>query len=589
MSSVGIVETKTVELDLPPGGFSLHKGGTLESIAVAYETYGELSRDKDNVVYICHALTGDAHVAGRYSENDDKPGWWDEMVGPGKGIDTDYYHVVCANILGGCKGTTGPSSTSPATGKPYGSSFPDITVRDIVRVQKLLLEQLGVERLSAVIGGSFGGMQVLEWGLRYPDAVDRCICVATGLTLSSQALAFDVVARDAILSDQKWDGGDYYEKGKGPEWGLSHARKIAHITYLSPEIMEEKFGREKTDEETYRFQVESYLDYQGKKLVGRFDANSYMKITDAMDSFDLVDEFGSYEEAFKHIRSRFLVIGLSSDWLFPPEQSVDLANALRDAGVRVSCCILEAPHGHDSFLIKVDHLSDLVRAFLPWVSPDESQVDAGVNDVCAEHKLISGMIEPDSRVLDLGCGDGQLLSYLKKERHVKGVGIEIEISNLVQVIDRGHDAFQVDLDKGLSHIPDNTYDCAVLGSTLQVVKKPRVVLKEMLRVAKAGIVTFPNFANWRNRVSLGISGKMPKSSVIPYEWYETPNIHLTTRRDFVELCRSDGIRILDMVCIPDGSPLGKFLVSMRFCALGAELILARITRGATSDDPACRM
>lgn len=585
-SSVGIVQTQTMKIPLPEEGFGLRNGGILHEIIVAYETYGKLSPQCDNVVYICHALTGDAHVAGYHDSSERKPGWWDDMVGPGKGIDTNYYFVVCANILGGCNGTTGPSSINPTTGKPYGSAFPDITVTDIVHVQKLLLEQLGIDRLAAVIGGSLGGMQVLEWSVLHPEMVARCICIACGSSLSTQALAFDVVARDALLSDPNWVGGDYYERENKPTWGLSHARKIGHITYLSPEIMQKKFGREKTtnrkdDTKGHRFQVESYLDYQGQKLVRRFDANSYLRIANAMDSYDLIEEFGSLKKAFEKVQSKFLVIALSSDWLFPPEQSVALADALIRAEKQVSCCTLDAPYGHDAFLVDIEHLTETVRAFLPWVSPKKTAPEKPATEQYAgstEHRLICEMVKLETRVLDLGCGSGDLLSLLKAEKRTSGFGVDIDLDNLIQAIDKGHDVFQGDLDKGLSIIPDKSYDYAILSSTLQVVKKPRAVLREMTRVAQEGIVTFPNFGNWHNRLTLGLRGRMPKSDTLHHEWYDTPNIHLTTLQDFVELCRQEGIDILDMICIPGKRELDKFLISLKFYNLGAARVLVRIAR-----------
>jgi homoserine O-acetyltransferase len=596
--TVGIVSTEKKQLELPGDGFKLRRGGVLSEIVVAYEAYGTLSPEQDNVVHICHALTGDAHAAGYHSADDGrsgsveelcrgKPGWWEDSVGPGKGIDTDYYYVICSNIIGGCAGTTGPSSIDPSTGKPYGSAFPQITVTDIVAVQKLLLEQLGINRLAAVIGGSFGGMQVLEWSIRYPEAVDRCIAIACGASLSSQALAFDVVARNAIVSDPEWHGGDYYGTSKrNPVWGLSHARKIGHITYLSPEIMQKKFGRSRaTDKEgipddRFRFQVESYLDHQGNKLVDRFDANSYLHITEAMDDYDLVDEFGGLKEAFTDVKARFLVIALSSDWLFPPEQSVELADGLLESGKRVSYCKLKAPYGHDAFLLDIENLADTIRAFLPWVSPFRKGMPSPKKTVSAEtveHRLIVNAVGSEARVLDLGCGTGDLMTILKDTRQIRSFGVDIDLDNVIQAIDKGHDVFQGDLDDGLSVIPDNSYDYAVLSSTLQVVKRPRFVLLEMLRVAKEGILTFPNFGNWHNRLILGLRGRMPKSSVLPFEWYDTPNIHLTTIKDFLGVCRDENISVLEMRCIPVHW-LDKLLVRMGLCNLGAQRVLVRIAR-----------
>ncbi len=669
---VGTVRPQTVELALPPEGFPLELGGNLSALTVAFETYGQISPAKDNVVYICHALTGDAHVAGRHSADDPKPGWWDEMVGPGKGIDTDYYHVICANILGSCNGTTGPASIDPATGRPYGASFPEITITDMVGVQKLLLDHLGITHLAAVIGGSLGGMQVLEWAIRYPEVPARCICVASGHTLSTQALAFDVVARDAIRSDPAWRNGDYYEHGNGPEWGLAHARKIGHITYLSPEIMQSKFGRQKGAPASHtgsghRFEVENYLDYQGKKLVDRFDANSYLRITDAMDRYDLEEEFGSLDKAFESVSAKFLIVALSSDWLFPPEQSRRLANALLRAGREVSCCTLRAPYGHDAFLIDVEYLADAIRAFLPWVNARRSLINAAVtsspreaerseaplhgdvgricnpaekvasmtrespdrrlpifkamlnslaaglqirptekpsphsscsssdpgwnqrrrcpaapqrqdappSDRVEEFELIAEMLPEHAKILDLGCGSGKLLSYLEQKGAARGLGVDIELDNVITVIDRGHDVYQDDIDTGLSMIPDGAYDCAILSQTLQVVKRPRFVLREMLRVAKEGIVSFPNFGKWSHRLRIAFLGRMPGIGADMSAWFDTPDIHPFTRRDFIELCREDGIRILDTVCIAD-TPFNRLLLSAGICNVGADRVIARI-------------
>lgn len=590
-NSVGVVKTELVNLTLPAEGLELQKGGVLREITVAYEAYGTLSPGRDNAVYICHALTGDAHVAGYHSEEDDRAGWWDEMVGPGKGIDTDYYYVICANVLGGCKGTTGPSSINPDTGKPYGSSFPDITVADMVHIQKLLVDELEVNRLAAVIGGSLGGMQALEWSILYPNLVDCCICIASGATLSTQALAFDAVARDAIVSDPAWSGGDYYENDHGPDWGLAHARKIAHITYLSPEIMQQKFGREKREQQEgeaqcHCFQVESYLDYQGKKLVQRFDANSYLQVTQAAGDFDLAEEFGSLEKAFAPAKCKFLVIGLSSDWLFPQEQSIELAEALHGAGKNVSRCTLEAPHGHDAFLIDIDHLAEVVRAFLPWVKMNSEpnrhegvELDESKREI---FNLILESVAEGSRVLDLGCGNGSLLSLLKEEKSVQGFGVDVDVDRVIASMNKGHNVIQMDLDEGLSGFPDRMYDCAILGSTLQVVRRPRTVLREMLRVAGEGVITFPNFGSWKNRITLGLRGNMPKSDILPHEWYDTPNIHLTTLKDFIELCHYEDIKILDLVCLPGRSRIGRLLVSMGLCNLGAEVIFVRVAGAGTS-------
>jgi homoserine O-acetyltransferase len=577
--SVGLVQTRVARLPLPAEGLRLESGRTLPELEVAYETYGTLSAARDNVVFVCHAISGDAHVAGEHTPGDKHPGWWDDMVGPGKGIDTTRFFVVCANVLGGCKGTTGPSSLDPRTGRPYGSQFPAITVSDMVNVHRLLLQHLGIETIYAAVGGSFGGMQVLEWGIRHPHSVRHCICIAAAASLSAQALAFDIVGREVIVSDPAWAGGDYYGTGRQPDDGLAAARMIGHITYLSPEIMTRKFGRRKRDlpaPERFgtRFEVESYLQHQGEAFVERFDSNSYLHITHAMDGYDLAEKYGSLTAAFRDVEARFLVIALSSDWLFPPEQSLELATALEQAGKSVSYGLLKAPYGHDAFLVDIDQLARLIDTFLAGApltvaSPAETPRH--------DDNLIADMIEPNARVLDLGCGDGDLLAHLAATRHITGLGLDIDLERLINTLGKGMDVFQGDIDEGLGFIPDQAYDYVILTQTLQVVRKPRRVLQEMLRVARAGIVTIPNFANWQNRLHLGLTGRMPRSRAIPFEWHDTPNIHLAAFRDFMELCRKDGIRVERIMPLGD-STISRLLVKMGLWNLGAERILVRITR-----------
>lgn len=605
-SSAGIVRTQTVKISLPPEGFRLECGEFLPELTVAYETHGTLLPDRSNAVFICHALSGDSHVAGTLDAPDGPVGWWDEMVGPGKGINTRLYYVICANILGGCKGTTGPSSIDPRTGKPYGSAFPRISVSDVVNVHRLLLRELGVDRLAALVGGSFGGMQVLDWVIRYPETVERCVCIASAARLSAQALAFDIVGRTAILSDPNWVRGDYYGTDRLPADGLSLARKIGHITYLSTRMMTEKFGRERREGPRERaiaadlpsarfrssFEVENYLEHQGEKFVSRFDANSYLHITSAMDECDFAERYGSLEKAFESVRSKMLIVALSSDWLFPPEQSIELAHALLHAGKDVSYCILHAPHGHDAFLVDIQYLAEVLRAFFPWVKsldaeakPPPPQVDGGLADAAADHtpahraefQIVTEMIRPGSKVLDLGCGRGDLLTLLREKRGVSGIGVDIDIQHVIDVVDAGHNVFQGDIDGGLAMIPDGAYDYAILSETLQVVHKPRFVLREMLRVAREGVVTFPNFGKWMHRVHLGLRGRMPIGRSLPFEWYDTPNIHLFTLRDFAEVCRKDGICINEIVCIPGGL-IGRILVALGLYNLGADRVIAKIER-----------
>jgi homoserine O-acetyltransferase len=344
-----ITEAATVTFD----SLELDCGATLAPVDCAYETFGTLNADKSNAILIVHAFSGDAHAAG-------EGGWWDKMIGPGKGFDTDQYFVICSNVLGGCRGTTGPGSINPATGCPWGMSFPAITVSDMVRLQKKLIDRLGIERLLAVAGGSMGGMQALEWAVTYPNHVLAALPIATTARHSAQQIAFNEVGRQAIMADPDWQGGDYYER-RPPARGLAVARMVGHITYMSDQSMREKFGRRlKSSDE---FEVESYLKYRGYKFVDRFDPNSYIYITRAMDTFDLT-QHGALPTLFENISTRFLVVSFTSDWLYPSYQSLEIVSALRSRNCDVAYCNLAAVYGHDSFLVEVKELTELVRGFL---------------------------------------------------------------------------------------------------------------------------------------------------------------------------------------------------------------------------------
>ncbi|MBU1169525.1 MAG: homoserine O-acetyltransferase [Proteobacteria bacterium] len=352
-------------------GLVLESGAHFGPVTLAYETLGTLNKDKSNAVLICHALTGDSHVAGYYGEYEKKPGWWDTMVGPGKGIDTDRYFVICSNILGGCMGSSGPSSINPETGEPYALDFPLVTIGDMVNAQKKLVEFLGIERLHSVIGGSLGGMQALAWCYHYPDHVRSAVALATTLRHSALAIAFNEVARQAIVRDPNWDKG-YYYSGEKPSMGLSVARMIGHITYLSDESMHQKFGRRLQGKDAFSFdfdtdfQVESYLRYQGAKFVDRFDANSLLYITKAADYFDL-SRYADYQSALatlKKAATKFLVVSYTSDWLYPTYQSRDIVKVLKRNGLDVSFCEIEADCGHDAFLLPSDNLSGMITGFL---------------------------------------------------------------------------------------------------------------------------------------------------------------------------------------------------------------------------------
>jgi len=367
--SAGIVEAKFFTFAHPPEAMPLDCGATLGPITLAYETYGRLDERRQNAVLICHALSGDAHVAGYHSPEDRKPGWWDAMVGPGKAFDTDRYFVVCSNCIGGCKGSTGPTSIDPATGKRYGRSFPVVTTADMVRAQRRLLDHLGIERVLSVTGGSLGGMQVLEWAIDYPDRVVSAIPLATTARLTAQGIAFNVVGRQAILNDPNYRNGDYYD-AEPPNQGLAVARMLGHITYLSDASMHEKFGRELRNREDYSyefdvdFQVESYLQYQGRAFTERFDANSYLYMTRAMDYFDLASRHGSLAAAFSGVTARVLIIAFTSDWLYPPYQAKEIVKALQANGAHCAYYEIPSDYGHDAFLLEKERLTRAIADFL---------------------------------------------------------------------------------------------------------------------------------------------------------------------------------------------------------------------------------
>jgi len=354
--------------------FIFDGGAVIPEFTLRYETYGVLNSSGTNAIFICHALSGDHHCAGRNTPEDRKPGWWDNIIGPGKPIDTRRYFVICTNCLGGCRGSTGPASLNPQTGRRYNLDFPALTIRDMVRANARLIEHLGVKSLAAVVGGSMGGMIALQWAIDFPDKVRAVIAMATTARESTQAIAFNAVGRSAIMQDPAWNHGDY-PSDQGPNVGLAVARMMAHITYLSNKSLDTKFGRSRRgqtpaiagdapDHFAVEFEIESYLQYQGLSFVNRFDANTYLYFTKALDRFDLHGPEGRLEEAFKPMTARALIVGFTTDWLFPTEQNQEIAQAMLRAGKRATYAEVPSDLGHDSFLLNSPDLYSLVRSFL---------------------------------------------------------------------------------------------------------------------------------------------------------------------------------------------------------------------------------
>lgn len=364
--ATGIVKTEHFTFAEDPKELKLSSGKSLGPITLAYETYGHLNDDKTNAILVAHSLSGDAHAAGLH-EGDKDPGWWDAFIGPGKALDTEKYFVICSNVIGGCKGSTGPSSIDPKTGKPYGLNFPIITIEDMVKAQAHLIDHLGIKRLLCVVGGSMGGMQVLQWVASYPERVRSAIPIATAAKHSPQQIAFDEVGRQAVMADPAWNKGNYYDKAEKPERGLAVARMIGHITYMSDASMEEKFSRKLKEKDysfsfTADFEVEGYLRYRGDNFVKRFDANSYLYITKAMDYLDLSGD--KLLPKGRHADIRFLVIAFKSDWLYPSYQAQDVVRQLKIRGLDATYCEIKSTYGHDAFLLEVEEETRLVKHFL---------------------------------------------------------------------------------------------------------------------------------------------------------------------------------------------------------------------------------
>jgi homoserine O-acetyltransferase/O-succinyltransferase len=599
--SVGAVVARSARFDAP---LPLACGRTLAGYELAYETYGTLDAEGSNAVLVCHALNASHHVAGYYEGDPDNLGWWDNMVGPGKPLDTERFFVVGVNNLGSCFGSTGPLSTNPETGAPWGADFPLITVEDWVDAQARLADVLGIRQWAAVMGGSLGGMQALAWATRYPERIRHALVIAAAPNLSAQNIAFNEVARQAIRTDPDFHDGNFEAQGTKPRRGLVVARMIGHITYLSDEQMEEKFGRGLREGLKFsfapEFQIESYLRHQGEKFAEYYDANTYLRITKALDYFDpAAAQGGDLARALAPARCAFLVVSFTTDWRFAPARSREIVKALVDNRHQVSYAEIVAAHGHDAFLLDNPQYMGVVRAYFDRVA-DESRVrdDFPAADSAtvpssrevvadpissyvpspaaaagrADFATIASWIPKGARILDLGCGDGSLLAYLARERGATGYGVEIDDAGMLASVANGINVLQSDLESGLAGFDDASFDCVILSQTLQAMRHTEAIVVEMLRVGREAIVTFPNFGHWTHRWQI-LKGRMPVSTSLPYQWYDTPNIHLCTVADFDAFLAERGFHVENRVVLAGGRAVTA-LPNLR-----GELAIYRFRRG----------
>jgi homoserine O-acetyltransferase len=605
--SAGPVVAQRATFDQP---LALACGKTLPQYELAYETYGRLDAERSNAVLVCHALNASHHVAGYYEGDPANVGWWDNMVGPGKPLDTERFFVVGVNNLGSCFGSTGPLSPNPATGQPWGADFPLVTVEDWVDAQARLADFLGIRQWAAVMGGSLGGMQAMAWATRYPERIRHALVIAAAPNLSAQNIAFNEVARQAILTDPDFHAGHFAAHGTKPRRGLVVARMIGHITYLSDEQMEEKFGRALREGLKFsfapEFQIESYLRYQGEKFAEYYDANTYLRITKALDYFDPAHATGGdLARALAPARCRFLVVSFTTDWRFAPARAREIVKALVDDGRDLAYAEIAAAHGHDAFLLDNAQYMAVLRAYFRRVAAEcgdggghrdaalpadrgaagaatigsagaptgapapEPEADAASTPAPhpvpyvpsaaaaagrADFATIAAWIARDSHVLDLGCGDGSLLGYLARERGATGYGIEIDDAGMLASVKNGINVIQSDLESGLAGFDDASFDCVILSQTLQAMRHTEDIVVEMLRVGREVIVTFPNFGHWTHRWQI-LKGRMPVSKSLPYQWYDTPNIHLCTVADFDAFLAERRIRVENRVVLARGQPV----------------------------------
>ncbi len=593
--SEGLSSTDSVRSDRPlahvqkahfPGPYTLEGGGSLPEVVVAYETFGQLNDARDNAVLVCHAISGDSHVA-KHDDTDD-PGWWDQLVGPGKPVDTDRWFVICPNVLGGCRGTTGPNTIDPRTGERYGPDFPAVTINDMADTHARLLDELDIDTLHAAVGGSLGGHQVMTLSIRHPPRVKHCVAIATSPRLTSQALAFDIVGRNAILRDPHFQGGRYYDQPHTPSVGLAIARMLGHITYLSPQAMQEKFDPDRlrphdidTDFER-EFSVGSYLAYQGDKFVQRFDANSYLVISKAMDLFDL----GATREALAETLGRsdcdWLVVSFSSDWLFTPGQSRDIVDALTLAKKKVTYCEVPSEAGHDGFLLtdEISRFGQLIRAKLEGADEACETRKRGVRSIFHDERVdydtVLELIPKGASVLDLGCGPGGLLAALKARGEQQICGIEVAEADIIATGRLGVDVIDHDLNLGLPMFEAGRFDFVVLSQTLQAIVDVERVLSEMLRVGRRSIISFPNFAYKPLREMFFRQGQSPKTpGEYGYDWYNTPNRRFPSIKDVDQFCADHGITIEQAVYLD--TQIGKRITDDP--NLNADTAVYVLTRG----------